>query len=432
MTTVTTRFDEFLEANLGQEMLRFTTAGSVDDGKSTLIGRLLYDSRAVYEDQVASVEKASKNRVAGPIDFSLFTDGLKAEREQGITIDVAYRYFSTPRRHFIIADTPGHEQYTRNMVTGASTADLSIVLVDARKGVSEQTRRHAYIASLLRIPHLVVCVNKMDLVGYDEAVFDEIVEELTDWTARLDIADITFIPISALHGDNVVERSLEMAWYDGPSLLYHLEHVVIASDRNLTDTRFPVQWVIRPNSDEHHDYRGYAGQLAGGVLRPGDEVLVLPSGQRTRVEAIETFDGARECAFPPMSVTLRTTDHLDISRGDMIVEPDDAPNAARVVEATVCWMSAIPLRQGARYAIKHTTRSARAVVEACEYRVNVNTLEHEPATDLMLNEIGRIRLRISQPLIVDPYVRNRTTGSFVLVDEASGDTAAAGMVVAAR
>ena len=289
-----------------------------------------------------------------------------------------------------------------------------------------------YIASLLRIPHVVVCVNKMDLVDYDEAVFERVVEQLTDWSARLGIPDVTCIPISALHGDNVVDRSEPMAWYQGPPLLYHLEHVVIASDRDLSGLRFPVQWVIRPSADLEPDYRGYAGQLAGGVLRPGDEVLVLPSGQRTRVEAIETFDGARECAFPPMSVTLRTTDHLDISRGDMIVEPDDAPNAARVVEATVCWMSEIPLRQGARYAIKHTTRSARAVVEACEYRVNVNTLEHEPATDLMLNEIGRIRLRISQPLIVDPYVRNRTTGSFVLVDEASGDTAAAGMVVAAR
>jgi len=414
------------------ELLRFATAGSVDDGKSTLIGRLLHDSKAILEDQLEHVIRTSERRGDGYVNLALLTDGLRAEREQGITIDVAYRYFQTARRKFVIADTPGHEQYTRNMVTGASTADVSIILVDARKGVMEQTRRHAYIASLLRIPHLVVCVNKMDLVGYDEAVFEQIVEELTDWTARLDIADITFIPISALHGDNVVERSLEMAWYDGPPLLYHLEHVVIAPDRNLTDIRFPVQWVIRPNSDEHHDYRGYAGQVAGGVLHPGDQVMVLPSGQRTEIAAIETFKGPVDSAFPEMSVTVRVAAELDISRGDMIVEPDDPPASARELEAMVCWMGETPLRPGARLVIKHTTRTTRARVEELEYQVDVNTLEHRPADELALNEIGRARIRTGSPLMVDPYARNRTTGSFILIDEASNDTVAAGMVLTAR
>jgi sulfate adenylyltransferase large subunit len=414
------------------ELLRIATAGSVDDGKSTLIGRLLHDSKSIFEDQLAHVVETSERRGDGYVNLALLTDGLRAEREQGITIDVAYRYFQTPRRKFIIADTPGHEQYTRNMVTGASTADLSIVLVDARKGVSEQTRRHAFIASLLRTPHLVVCVNKMDLVDYDEEVFYEILEELTDWTARLQIPDITFIPISALHGDNVVERSGAMQWYGGAPLLYHLEHVVIAPDRNLSDVRFPVQWVVRPMSDEHHDYRGYAGQVAGGVLRPGSEVLVLPSSQRTTVAAIDTYDGEVECAFPTMSVIVRLSDQLDISRGDMIVEAEDQPACARELEAMVCWMSDQPLRPGGRYAIKHTTRNARAIAEELEYRVDINTLRHEPATQLGLNEIGRVRLRCSAPLIVDDYSRNRTTGSFILVDEATNDTVGAGMVLGAR
>ncbi|HLH64321.1 MAG TPA: GTP-binding protein, partial [Solirubrobacteraceae bacterium] len=356
----------------------------------------------------------------------------RAEREQGITIDVAYRYFATPRRRFIIADTPGHEQYTRNMVTGASTADLSIVLVDARRGVSEQTRRHACIASLLRIPHLVVCVNKMDLVSYDEEVFYEILEEVCDWAARLAIPDITFIPISALHGDNVVERSDRMQWYGAAPLLYHLEHVVIAPDRNLADVRFPVQWVIRPMSDAHHDYRAYAGQVAGGVLRPGQEVVVLPAGRSTRVEAIDTYDGERQAAFPTMSVALRLADELDVSRGDMIVEASDRPAVARELEAHVCWMSDRPLSPGGRYAIKHTTRSARAIVEAIEHRLDVNTLEHVSAAQLKLNEIGRVRLRTSAPLVVDPYARNRTTGSFILIDESTNDTVAAGMVIEAH
>ncbi|MBV9417139.1 MAG: 50S ribosome-binding GTPase [Solirubrobacterales bacterium] len=414
------------------ELLRFATAGSVDDGKSTLIGRLLHDSKAIFEDQLEHVVRTSERRGDGYVNLALLTDGLRAEREQGITIDVAYRYFQTPRRKFVIADTPGHEQYTRNMVTGASTADLSIVLVDARHGVSEQTRRHAYIASLLRIPHLVVCVNKMDLAGYDETAFDRVVEELTDWTARLDIGDVTFIPISALHGDNVVNRSLVMPWYDGPPLLWHLEHVVIAPDRNLAEVRFPVQWVIRPNHDDHHDYRGYAGTIAGGVLHPGDDVLVLPGGQHTQVTEIETFDGPVETAFPAMSVTVRVADDVDISRGDMLVEPEDPPVAARELDGMICWMGETPLRPGARLTIKHTTRTTRARVEEIDYRVEVNTLGHEPADQLGLNEIGRVRLRAGSPLIADPYARNRTTGSFILIDEASNDTVAAGMVLSAR
>ncbi len=414
------------------ELLRIATAGSVDDGKSTLIGRLLHDSKSIFEDQLEHVVQTSERRGDGYVNLALLTDGLRAEREQGITIDVAYRYFATPRRKFIIADTPGHEQYTRNMVTGASTADLSVVLVDARKGVSEQTRRHAYIASLLRIPHLVVCVNKMDLVGYDEDVFYAILEELTGWAARLQIPDITFIPISALHGDNVVTRSDAMQWYGAAPLLYHLEHVVIAPDRNLNDVRFPVQWVIRPMSDDHHDYRGYAGQVAGGVLSPGSEVTVLPSGQRTRIAAIDAHGGELEAAFPTMSVALRFTDEIDVSRGDMIVEPDDQPVSARDLEAFVCWMSDKPLQPRGRYAIKQTTRSARAIVEEIHHRVDVNTLEHVPAAELALNEIGRVQLRCSAPLVVDPYARNRTTGSFILIDETTNDTVAAGMIISAR
>jgi sulfate adenylyltransferase large subunit len=411
------------------ELLRFATAGSVDDGKSTLIGRLLFDSKQILVDQLEHVVETSERRGDGYVNLALLMDGLRAEREQGITIDVAYRYFQTPRRKFIIADTPGHEQYTRNMVTGASTADLSVVLIDARKGVIEQTRRHLYIASLLRIPHLVVCINKMDLVDYDEAVFDRLVYEVTDWAARLDIVDITFIPISALRGDNVVDRSEAMPWYAGPPLLYHLEHVCIAPDRNLADVRFPVQWVIRPMTAEHHDYRGYAGQVAGGILRPGDEVVALPGGQRTRIASIDTYDGEIEAAFPTMSVTLLLEDDIDVSRGDMICLAEDPPLAAREIEANVCWMGERPLRPGGRYAIKHTTRSARAIVDALEHRIDVNTLEHEPAGELGLNQIGRVHLRVSSPLLVDPYSRNRTTGSFILIDEATNDTVGAGMIV---
>jgi len=411
------------------ELLRFATAGSVDDGKSTLIGRLLHDSKAILDDQLEHVVETSARRGDGYVNLALLTDGLRAEREQGITIDVAYRYFQTKRRKFIIADTPGHEQYTRNMVTGASTADVSLVLVDARKGVSEQTRRHAYIASLLRIPHLVVCVNKMDLVDYDEAVFERIEDELTDWAARLDIWDITFIPISALHGDNVVDRSENMDWYGGPPLLYHLEHVVIATDRNLVDVRFPVQWVIRPMDDAHHDYRGYAGQVAAGVLRAGDEVMVMPSGARTRIAAIDSYEGELEAAFPTMSVALRLEDELDISRGDMIVNADDPPVPARELDAMICWMSSQPMRPGGRYALKHTTRSVRAIVDELEYKIDVNALEHLEAPELGLNEIGRAKLRLSAPVMVDRYRRNRTIGSFILIDEVTNDTVAAGMLV---
>jgi sulfate adenylyltransferase large subunit len=421
--------DTYAIRRRNSELLRIATAGSVDDGKSTLIGRLLHDSKSIFEDQMEHVVQTSERRGDGYLNLALLTDGLRAEREQGITIDVAYRYFATPRRKFIIADTPGHEQYTRNMVTGASTADVGIVLVDARKGVSEQTRRHMYIASLLRIPHLVVCVNKMDLVNYDEDVFYSILEEVTDWSARLQIPDITFVPISALHGDNVVDRSHAMQWYGAAPLLYHLEHVVIAQDRNLNDVRFPVQWVIRPMSDSHHDYRGYAGQVAGGVICPGTELVSLPGGQRTTVAAIDTFDGEIEAAFPTMSVALRFANDIDVSRGDMLVEAEDQPTAARELEAHICWMSDQPLAPRGKYVIKHTTRSARAIIEAIEYRVDINTLEHVKADQLGLNEIGRVRLRCSAPLVVDPYSRNRTTGSFILIDESTNDTVAAGMVI---
>ena len=412
------------------ELVRFATAGSVDDGKSTLIGRLLYDTKSIFEDQLEHVERTSLQRGDGYVNLALLTDGLRAEREQGITIDVAYRYFQTPRRKFIIADTPGHPQYTRNMVTGASTSDLALILVDARKGVLEQSRRHAFIASLLRIPHLVLCVNKMDLVDFDQEVFERISADFAGWAAKLEISDMTFIPISALHGDNVVERSAQMPWYDGPSLLYHLEHVHIASDRNLVDARFPVQWVIRPMSDAHHDYRGYAGEVASGVFRKGDEVVVLPSGIETRVAGIETFDGPLEEAFPPLSVTLLLEDDVDVSRGDMICRPQNRPIEARDVDAMVCWMSERPLQPSGRYRIKHTTRTVLAKADELRYRIDVNTLHrHEEATGLSLNEIGRLRLRLSSPLFLDEYRRNRNTGSFILIDESTNDTVGAGMVL---
>jgi bifunctional enzyme CysN/CysC len=367
------------------------------------------------------------------VNLALLTDGLRAEREQGITIDVAYRYFATPRRKFIIADTPGHVRYTRNMVTGASTADLSIVLIDARNGVVEQSRRHAFIASLLGVPHLVVCVNKMDLVDWSCERFEAIVEEFEAFAARLDIKDITFIPISALQGDNVVDRSANMTWYQGPPLLYHLEHVTVASDRNMIDARFPVQWVIRPMTDEHHDYRSYAGQVAGGILRPGEDVVVLPSGARSKIAAIDVHGGSVDEAYPPMSVSLRLEDDLDVSRGDMIARPANRPTVSDVFDATICWMSERPLREGARYAIKHTTRSARAVVRQLRYRIDVNTLHRDLAADeLDLNDIGRVTLRMSSPLAFDTYARNRTTGSFVLIDESTNDTVAAGMILGAH
>jgi len=412
------------------ELVRFATAGSVDDGKSTLIGRLLYDTRQIFQDQLEHVEQASLARGDGYVDLALLTDGLRAEREQGITIDVAYRSFHTPKRKFIIADTPGHEQYTRNMVTGASTAEIALILVDARKGVLEQSRRHAFIASLLRIPHLLVCVNKMDLVDWDERVYERIGDEFTAWAAKLDVTDITFIPISALHGDNVVERSANMPWYEGPSLLYYLEHVHVASDRNLIDCRFPVQWVIRPMSDQHHDYRGYAGQMASGVIKVGDEVTVQPSGVITRVAALETLDGPLEEAYPPLSVTVRLEDDVDVSRGDMICRAHNHPIPTRELEAMVCWLSERPLKPAGRYRIKHTTRTALAKVDELRYRMDVNTLHRdEQAETLELNEIGRLRLRLSAPLLVDEYRRNPATGSFILIDESSNDTVGAGMIL---
>ncbi len=410
-------------------MLRLATSGSVDDGKSTLIGRLLFDSKQVLADQLEHVERVSEKRGDGYVNLALLTDGLRAEREQGITIDVAYRYFQTARRKFIIADTPGHVQYTRNMVTGASTADLSIVLVDARAGVVEQSKRHAYIASLLRIPHLVVAVNKMDLVDFDEAVFDRIRADFADFASELGFTEITFIPVSALDGDNVVDRSERTSWYGGPSLLEHLETVEVASDRNLEELRLPVQWVIRPQSAEHPDYRGYAGRLASGLLSPGDEVVVLPSGRRTRVEAVDGPDGELEQAFAPMSVTVRLEDELDVSRGDLIADPASAPEPVRELTADVCWMTDVPLAPRRRYSLKHTTRSVRAIVDEVQSRVDVHTLENDPAESLELNDIGRVRLRLGAALTVDPYARNRDTGSFILIDEATGDTVGAGMIV---
>jgi bifunctional enzyme CysN/CysC len=417
-------------AGPSSELVRFATAGSVDDGKSTLIGRLLFDTKSIFEDQLEHVEETSRRRGDGYVNLALLTDGLRAEREQGITIDVAYRYFHTPRRKFIIADTPGHEQYTRNMVTGASTADLALILVDARKGVLEQSRRHAFIASLLRIPHLVVCVNKMDLVDFDQEVFERITAEFAGWAAKLDVHDLTFIPISALHGDNVVERSARMPWYEGTSLLYHLEHVHVASDRNLQDPRFPVQWVVRPMSDEHHDYRGYAGEVASGVFRAGDPVVVLPSGRESRIAAIDSYEGEMDEAYPPLSVTMRLEDDVDVSRGDMICRDHNRPIEAREIDAMVCWMAERPLSARGRYRIKHTTRTALAKIDEVRYRIDVNTLHRdEQAGGLQLNEIGRLKLRLSSPLFVDQYRRNRATGSFILIDESTNDTVGAGMVL---
>jgi bifunctional enzyme CysN/CysC len=408
--------------------LRIATAGSVDDGKSTLIGRLLFDSKQVFADQLEHVEETSRRRGDEYTDLALLTDGLRAEREQGITIDVAYRYFATPRRRFILADTPGHVRYTRNMVTGASTADLALILIDARKGVSEQTKRHAFIASLVGVPHLTVCVNKMDLVDFSEDVFEDIRERFEDFAAKLELTDIEFIPISALDGDNVVERSQRMKWYDGAPLLYHLEHVHVASDRNLVDVRFPVQWVIRP--DEADRGRGYAGQVAGGILRTGDDVHVIPSGDTSRIAAIEGPLGPLEEAVPPMSVVVRLEDELDISRGDMICRPGNRPHRSRQLEAMVCWMSDSPVAVGKRLLLKHTTRWVTATVDDIRYRVDVGTLHRDVgAKSLELNDIGRLKLRTTSPLAVDDYRRNRTTGSFILVDEASGDTVGAGMIV---
>jgi bifunctional enzyme CysN/CysC len=414
------------------ELLRFATAGSVDDGKSTLIGRLLYDSKAIFEDQLEAVERTSRLRGDGYTDLALLTDGLRAEREQGITIDVAYRYFATPKRKFVIADTPGHIQYTRNMVTGASTADLALVLVDARKGVLEQSRRHAFLATLLGIPHLVVCVNKMDLVDWSQERFEEIKADFRNFAMKLEVHDLTFVPISALLGDNVVERSANMGWYDGAPLLHHLEEVYIASDRNLIDARLPVQYVIRPMSNDHHDYRGYAGTIAGGVFKPGDKVVALPSGLTTTIAAIDGPDGEPvDEAFAPMAVTMRLDDDIDISRGDMICRDRNRPHVGQDVEAMVCWLTdQSALRTGAKLAVKHTTRWGRALVKDLQYRLDVNTLHRdEQASELTLNEIGRVQLRTTVPLFYDEYRRNRTTGSLILVDEVTNNTVGAGMIL---
>ncbi len=412
-------------------LLRIATAGSVDDGKSTLIGRLLYDSKSIFIDQMEAVEQASQNMGIDYVNLALLTDGLRAEREQGITIDVAHRYFSTPRRKFIIADTPGHIQYTRNMVTGASTANLALVLVDVRNGVVEQSRRHAFLASLLRIPHLVLCVNKMDLVDYDFAAFEEVREEFVQFAEKLEIPDLCIIPISALKGDNVVERSENMPWYEGTSLLHHLNEIHIASDRNLIDPRFAVQYVLRPHSDEFHDYRGYAGTVVSGALRPGDEVMVLPSGFTTRIAGIDTADGSVAEAQAGDAVTVLLEDEIDISRGDMICREGNHPKVSQDIDVMICWMSEqAELFERATYAIKHTTRWARAMVKEVKYRLDINTLHRvEEANSLALNEIGRVRLRTTAPLFFDTYRRNRATGSFILVDEVTNATVAGGMIL---
>lgn len=418
----------YLARHQKKELLRFLTCGSVDDGKSTLIGRLLHDTKMIYEDQLAAVQRDSEKvgtTGAGQIDLALLTDGLKAEREQGITIDVAYRYFSTDRRKFIIADTPGHEQYTRNMATGASTAQLAIILIDARHGVMTQTRRHSFIVSLLGLRHVVVAINKMDLVGYSQRVFEQIKEDYTGFVAKLDLRDITFIPMSALKGDNVVSRSDAMPWYSGPPLLDHLETVHIASDRNLTDLRFPVQYVLRPNLD----FRGFAGTVASGTVRKGDEVMVLPSGKRSLVKSIVTFDGELEEAFAPQAVTLTLTDEVDVSRGDMLVRPDSPPAVSSLIEAMVVWMAEQPLAPGRTYTLKHTTRQVAAEVASFRHGVDVNTLEHRAIPRLGLNEVAQVQLSLTQPLACDPYHTNSATGAFILIDRLTNNTVGAGMIL---
>ena len=411
-------------------LLRFTTAGSVDDGKSTMIGRLLYDSKAIFEDQLAEIERATAQRGEENLNLALLTDGLRAEREQGITIDVAYRYFATPRRKFIIADTPGHIQYTRNMVTGASTANLAVVLVDARKGIVEQTNRHTFIASLLRIPHLVLCVNKMDLVDYREEVFGEMVEQFSAFASRLEIPDLKFIPISALHGDNVVTPSVRMPWYQGSPLLHLLETAYIGSDANHVDSRFPVQWIIRPNSDTHHDFRGLAGRVAGGVFKPGDEIMALPSGLTTRIRQIYGVTEPVAEAFSPMTAVMTLEDEIDISRGDMLVKSTNVPQVGQDLEVMVCWFSEKKLQPGGRYVVRHTTREAKCLVKEVRYKIDINTL-HKLESDLAIgmNDIGRIHLRTTAPLFFDSYKRNRATGSLILIDEFTNNTVAAGMII---
>lgn len=412
------------------ELLRFSTAGSVDDGKSTLIGRLLYDSKSIFEDQYEQIKATSERRGEEGVNLALLTDGLRSEREQGITIDVAYRYFATPKRKFIIADTPGHIQYTRNMVTGASTANVALILIDARKGILEQTRRHSFISSLLQIPHIVVCVNKMDLVDYSREVFNSIKDEFSKFSHKLDVVDIHFIPISALKGDNVVNRSKKMDWYEGQTLMYYLENVHIGSDHNMIDCRFPVQYVIRPYNDDFHDYRGYAGRIAGGVFKKGDEVMLLPSGFTTKISKIETYDGEIEEAHPPMSVTMLLEDDLDLSRGDMIVRPNNQPDVTQDLDAMICWFNDQPMQPRGKYTIRHTTQKARCIVKEVRYTLDINTLHrNQEGLSVKMNDIARVVLRTTKPLFTDEYRRNRITGSFILVDEGTNNTVGAGMII---
>jgi sulfate adenylyltransferase subunit 1 len=416
---------------LRMDMLRFTTAGSVDDGKSTLIGRLFHDTKSIFEDQLEAIEQSSRNRGDENINLALLTDGLRAEREQGITIDVAYRYFATPKRKFIIADTPGHIQYTRNMVTGASTANLALILVDARNGVVEQTRRHSFIADLLGIKHIAVCINKMDLVEYDEDAYEKILRQFSDFASRLEnVSELTFIPLSALKGDNVVDRSEKMPWYKGPPLLYHLENVYVGSDANHVDSRFPVQWVIRPHSDKYHDFRGFAGRVSGGVFKVGDEVLALPSGFSSKISKILLGEKEIDEAFSPQSVTILLEDEIDVSRGDMLVKPNNQPNASQDLDARICWFSSSKkLSQGGKYLIKHTTKTAQAIVSEIIYKVDVNNLrKNEEDKEFNMNDIGRIKFRTSEPIFYDTYRRNRNTGSFILIDPFTHQTLAAGML----
>jgi len=412
------------------DLLRFTTAGSVDDGKSTLIGRLLYDSKSIFEDQMEAIQQVSERKGEEHVNLALLTDGLRDEREQGITIDVAYRYFATPQRKFIIADTPGHIQYTRNMVTGASTANLAIILIDARHGIVEQTKRHSFIASLLGIPHIVYCINKMDLVGYSQEVYDKVVNDLEAFSAKLETKDVRFIPISALMGDNVVHRSENMDWFEGATLMHTLETVHIASDHNHIDCRFPVQNVIRPQTTEHHDYRGYAGRIAGGVFKKGDEIMVLPSGFTSKIKSIDTFGGEIDEAFAPMSVTITLEDDIDVSRGDMIVRENNKPEVSQDIEAMICWMGDSPLKEKGKYALKHTSKDARCMVKEIKYKVDINTLHRDEADKIISsNDIARVTLRTTSPLFIDQYSRNRNTGSLILIDEATNNTVGAGMII---
>lgn len=415
---------------LDMELLRFTTAGSVDDGKSTLIGRLLYDSKSIFEDQLEQVAKSSERKGLEQTDLALLTDGLKDEREQGITIDVAYRYFATPKRKFIIADTPGHIQYTRNMVTGASTANCALILVDARNGVIEQTRRHSIIASLLQIPHIVVCINKMDLVDYSQEAFEKIKEDYESFVSKLDVKDVRFIPISALNGDNVVNRSEKMNWYEGSTLLYTLENLHIGSDHNHIDCRFPVQTVIRPKNDKYHDYRGYAGRIASGIFKPGDEVTVLPSGFSSKIKSIDSFDGEIDEAFAPMSVSIQLEDDIDVGRGDMIVRTNNKPAPSQDIEAMICWLNNDGPKPRGKYTLRHTSSDAKAMIKDIRYKLNISTLHRdEEDKDVKMNDICKVLLRTTKPLLADPYRRNRVTGSLILVDDATNETVAAGMIV---